>query len=269
MKAGFELRQQNCSKRRCSKRRGRRRGFTLVELLVVMGIISMSAAMMAPAITTYFRNKDVDNVKGEFTSVMRRARLRAVTEGRDFSVVFFKEGARVYDELNFVFGGDWSPDDSRLGAADSGLMYVLGCAGKIPSNDKRYVEEENFVPKAPFIPPFKWWEDKQNKAKAAVKEKGGKVIDAQFDIRGLVKITFHRDGTLDFGPGASDVRSVLFRKEDTDIADIICYQLGNRASAYLDISRTGLSKSKIVVRPFETYIDGKSGEYMPGRKVLE
>lgn len=223
-------------------------GFTLVELMVVMAIIAMAAGLMTPSIADYFRNRAVDAARGELTSVLQRARFKAVSESRDISVLFFKEGVRIFDEKNRIFADEsWTPQSSALAQDKAQIFYILGFAGGLRSNDPGF-KEEGFVPsRKPYIPPYVWWETRQQKLRERWRQSGGQISDAQYDITGLVKITFKRDGTLEYGPGTSDVRSIEYRQDAPTNSDIIVRQIGNRAACFVDILLTGSSKSRIVV----------------------
>ena len=82
---------------------------------------------------------------------------------------------------------------------------------------------------------------------------------AGLNFNGLIKVTFHRDGTLSFGPGSSDVPTALYNiagsSEDGDPpagrADIMIFQRGNNSACYIDLKPTGQVRSKIVVLPTE------------------
>lgn len=235
---------------------GASRGFTLVELLVVMAIITMAAGLMTPAIADFFRNRAIDRVKGEMTSALRRARLKAVTEGRKTSVVFFREGPRIYDEVYEIFADPrWRPSDSSLANDKNKLWFELGFADDIRSDNSDF-EQEDFEPSTkPYVPSWEWYERRQERLREQRRSQGAKRHDLQYDITGLAKVTFQRDGTLRFGPGGNDVRSVEFRKDDPQRSDIAIYQLDNRAVGFIDLKRTGAADAKIVVRPEKTYME--------------
>ena len=73
-------------------------GFTLIELMVVIFIIVLAAGLMTPTITDFFKGRQLENIRAQFGSAFSSARLRAVSQGVDVSVVFFREGVRVYEE---------------------------------------------------------------------------------------------------------------------------------------------------------------------------
>ena len=91
------------------------RGFTLIELMVVIAIIVLAAGLMTPTISDFFKNRQLDAVKGQLGSAFNRARLKAVTEGTRASLVFFREGARVFDERKMTFENDlFNPDKEQV-----------------------------------------------------------------------------------------------------------------------------------------------------------
>ena len=223
-------------------------GFTLVELLVVMGIMVMAAGLMTPALAEFFRNRTLDNISGQFNGTFGRARVKAVTEGRDISVVFLKEGLRIYDEYNKVFvDQQWSASDSPL-SDGSKVWYVLGCAAGRTSIHPGYEgEDRNFSPSVPFVPPYSWFQSGQTKRRKERKDQGLAVHERQVWVKGVAKVTYHRDGTLTFGQGLSDVRSADFRRDPPIMADVMVYQIGNRAVGYIDLKRTGQVRKKVAV----------------------
>lgn len=256
---------------RCAGHLGRKgdtsRGFTMIELMVVLAIIMLAAGIMAPPLVEFFANRQLDGIRGEFGTVFNRARLRAVTEGRDMSVVFFQEGARIYDELNgrFVDGEIWNPDGSYLAGEDGNVWYLLGFADNKVSYDAEYwtpVEGRGRSSSGPAVPPYSWWEAQRTKvvtttSRRARRRSTGDAESGRVSISGLYKVTFHRDGTLSFGLGSSDVTTALYNlagtSEDGDPpkgrADIMVLQSGNNSACYIDLRPTGQMKSKIVVLP--------------------
>jgi prepilin-type N-terminal cleavage/methylation domain-containing protein len=233
------------------------RGFTLVELMVVMAILAAAAGFMAPEVTKFLRNRAVDSARQELTSVLQRARYLSISQNRDLQVVFFREGGRIFDPANKAFvDSDWSPEASPLAQSRSRLLYVLGCCRDLASNDKGFDDPDNpdYEPATrPYIPPFAWWEEKQRSIRSQYNSGGEARSDLQYEVAGLASVFFRRDGTMEFGEGASDVRSVEFRKKIPETADLVVYQIGNTAACFVDFQLTGTAKSKIVALESEFF----------------
>ncbi|MBN1441163.1 MAG: prepilin-type N-terminal cleavage/methylation domain-containing protein [Planctomycetes bacterium] len=240
----------------------RRTAFTLIELMVVIGIIILAAGLMTPTLADFFRNKALEAVRGEFGSIFNRARLQAVTQGRDISVVFFREGGRIYDERNRIFeAGEWTGSSSTLGRTIPDIWYILGCADDQVSCDPGYGgPDASFQPTAPFIPPFDWWFKRQDAWRKKVQSGGGSMRDDEFDVTGLAKVIFHRDGTMSFGPGLSDVRSADWQKEPAINADVKILQVGSLSGCFMDLRPTGQTRSKITLLPAAAVRPGEETE---------
>jgi len=59
----------------------KRAGFTLVELLLVMALLTTVFALAAPSLAGFFRGRTLDNEARRFLSLTRYAQTRAVSEG--------------------------------------------------------------------------------------------------------------------------------------------------------------------------------------------
>ena len=64
-------------------------GFTLVELLVVVAIIAIMAAVVLPNIGRYFRNYQISSAVREVTGDIQGARNKAVMKNVNFGSVFY------------------------------------------------------------------------------------------------------------------------------------------------------------------------------------
>ena len=58
-----------------------RRGFTLIELILVMGILAAVLAVAAPSLSSFFRGRDLDSEGRRFLALTRLGQSRAVSEG--------------------------------------------------------------------------------------------------------------------------------------------------------------------------------------------
>ena len=62
-------------------------GFTLVEMLVVLAIMALVAAIAAPGLVSHYRTKSLETVAGEITMRLRLSRTSAIATARPRLVV--------------------------------------------------------------------------------------------------------------------------------------------------------------------------------------
>lgn len=219
-------------------------GFTLIELMVVIAIVVLAAGLMAPTITDFFRNRQLETVRGQFGAALNKARLEAVTKGLPISVVFFREGTRVYDQRTKRFIDEYF-NPELAPAADDKVWFELG-----------FVKRNSTV-----LPRYRDWEKAQaiqrsaagggSRGKAAAEGSGttgSPVKDPAetFDVSGLPRFTFERDGSVTFNTG-SDVASSEYKREFPDTADIVIKQVGNNSACFMDLRPPGQFRSKVVL----------------------
>ena len=249
-----------------------RSGFTMIELMVVVGIITMAAGIMTPTILDFMANRELEGVRGQFGNIFNMARLRAVNQRRDISVVFFQEGPRVFDELrkDFVDDDVWLPknsalryDPQRAGQPNNPKMwYALGFAGGASSYDKKHEETVNesrtdrqkTIPRS--IPSFEnWQQDPRSRLGAPA---GGSRRSSRrnsvpgrtrFRTNDLYKLTFNRNGTMVFSAGCSDVPTSIFNNDTHNgrprTADVVILQFNSQKACFIDVRPTGQVRSKV------------------------
>ena len=71
------------------------RGFTLIEIIVTMVIVGMAMALVAPAISSGSRARDVRSAVREVTGAMRSLQTEAVRTGQPQSLMVFVEENRI------------------------------------------------------------------------------------------------------------------------------------------------------------------------------
>lgn len=62
------------------------RGFTLLELLVVISVLAMALAIVPPMLTTATTSAEVKSAARELASALRHARSRAIARGQELAV---------------------------------------------------------------------------------------------------------------------------------------------------------------------------------------
>jgi prepilin-type N-terminal cleavage/methylation domain-containing protein len=114
-------------------------GFSLLELLVVVGIVAVMAAVGLPAIGRYFRNYQIRNAAREVASEIQTARTKAIMKNVNWGVLFVTLSPTTYrviveDDpaspamrtLNLMDPIRTLPGDvmfSNVGATDGSLRY--------------------------------------------------------------------------------------------------------------------------------------------------
>lgn len=71
-------------------------GFSLIELLVVVGLIMIMAAVSLPAIGRYIRNYQIRGAVTQVAGEIQTARAKAITKNVNFGVVFVVEDNQTY-----------------------------------------------------------------------------------------------------------------------------------------------------------------------------
>lgn len=97
------------------KHRTGQRGFTLIEVLIVIGIIGAMMALTYPSIMNSLETRNLDNSAREIQTTLQQARYRAVTDKVHYRVRFAQQGGlwRLYLE-SLDEAGNWNATPGYL-----------------------------------------------------------------------------------------------------------------------------------------------------------
>jgi type IV fimbrial biogenesis protein FimT len=106
----------------------RKRGITLVELVVVMAIIAIGAAFVAPNIGAWLPNYRLRSATRDVTSVLRTAQMKAISNNTQYHVSF-NPGAGSYILQYQDTGGNWIDDGTAENLPQGILISNIGFPG--------------------------------------------------------------------------------------------------------------------------------------------
>ncbi|VEN74157.1 hypothetical protein EPICR_30090 [Candidatus Desulfarcum epimagneticum] len=129
------------------------RGFTLLELIAVIALIAIMAALAIPNYLAWLPGYRLDGAARSLRSDLRLTRMRAVSEGRTFTVTFDVAAGRYS-----IYAGQSLDEENRVKTVDMGQTFTgveYGyLPGKSPSGSriKRPVTFSGRPPKVSFRP---------------------------------------------------------------------------------------------------------------------
>lgn len=117
----------------------RQRGFTLIELIFVMLLLTVAAGMVAPRMSAFFRGRALNFEARRMLSLAQYAQSRAVSEGVPV-LLWINPTTSTYGIE--VQGAHASPDDRAITyTADPSLKLILPSTGAEPvseSDDEKF-----------------------------------------------------------------------------------------------------------------------------------
>ncbi|HCW43727.1 MAG: hypothetical protein H8E43_03275 [Planctomycetia bacterium] len=192
-------------------------GFTLVEMIVTIGIIIMAAGFIAPAVTKIFQDRRIENAASVIITTINEARNAAVTKKQKHSVVFLRTGVRLYKHPKGDDMGGFVGSIRSLNATEVNLIsYSMPCAN---------LESEE-------IPEM-------------LADQGLNMSNDEWKPgRDDLTIDLNVDGTIDF-KFLSDIPSYKFDADPPFGGDLVIMQKGDPRICYVDIKATGRAGSKV------------------------
>lgn len=109
------------------RRFGRSRGFTMIEMMIVVVVIGLIAALAVPSFLGYMPKLRVKSAARDIVSSMRLARSKAVSERRPYGVVFDmnSNSVRSFADTDNPAGMSYSSNDSTTSADTLGAEIEL------------------------------------------------------------------------------------------------------------------------------------------------
>ena len=98
---------------RCSMFGSNAKGFTLLELILVMVIISAVLGMAAPSLRGFFASRKAHDAAAGILSLIRYARTQAITEGRNYRLNLDPDDGSYWLTVNDA--GGYATLDTDLG----------------------------------------------------------------------------------------------------------------------------------------------------------
>ncbi len=110
-----------------------RAGFTLIEIILAITIAIVVLAMAVPAFTDAMEGRGVDGTFKDFENFVRKARERAVSERRDYILVWQKEGITMEASIPSAEDADAEIDMFAFGDAAISIERPYALTPKPPA----------------------------------------------------------------------------------------------------------------------------------------
>ncbi len=192
-------------------------GFTLIEMIVTIGIIIIAAGFIAPAVLAIFQDRRLENAAATMITTINEARSAAVTKKQLHSVIFLQAGVRLYRH----------PKGEDRGGFVGGIRSI-----NVPGNDHISYD----MPCARYLAA-----DLATQLQSQIE---GTNQDNWKPLPEDVFITLLTDGTIDFGTN-DDIPSYRFNNDPPSGGDLILRQKGDSRVCFIDIRPTGRVASKV------------------------
>jgi type II secretion system protein H len=142
-----------------------RDGFTLIELILVMTILTITVSITAPALANFFRGRTLDSEARRLLALTRQGQSRAVSEGIPMELwldaaqgTFGLEAEPSYEEsdgkaVELTIDGDIQLEPIYSSApGTAGSSATASTTPMTPANATPFVSHHPGVPKIRFLP---------------------------------------------------------------------------------------------------------------------
>jgi prepilin-type N-terminal cleavage/methylation domain-containing protein len=100
-------------------------GFTLIEIMVVLVVIGILAAISAPSFMKWLPNIALQSASRDLYGIMQKARSEAVKGNKDWAIVFDTTNNRYYLCSDPGADGDWSGTNDLTGGGDNQISETI------------------------------------------------------------------------------------------------------------------------------------------------
>ena len=107
-----------------------RKGVTLIEIIVVLAIIALTATLAVPSIAAWMPNYRLRTAARDLLSTLRNAQMKAVSTNTEHRVLFSgPEGAYIVQRR--TTGGTWVDDETVQRVPTGVRFHQINLAGDI------------------------------------------------------------------------------------------------------------------------------------------
>ena len=225
-----------CARRNVSAREESGRGFTLIEILIVVTIIILVFGFAMPTIGAFMSNQKLKAVSGRLARSLLIARTRAITKHQDVYVIFLPDRLMLASSrLEVPEFHEYFSSQREAAKMTIHLRFADAHVAEKANKEHPY----GLTSDLSDVPPDEDW-TKPVSAKMVLE--GGLSSEGK-----KAYLRFKSDGTVEFGrgQGPGDRLSIEFWADPPRDADIIIEEQANDIKGWIDVRATGNVDSRL------------------------